>query len=132
MDLSVQIHADNISGARRAIVLTKTARNKVRLDLEPPIALGLVRSIDFKNVRADPTSIAVFCPTRRSIFVRHPCGGATDRRNQATCGDDQRVKGDPRQWDLPLTSSPQATMTKSAISYNRLSSLSYKMAGPHF
>ncbi len=61
MDLSVQIHADNISGARRAIVLTKTARNKVRLDLEPPIALGLVRSIDFKNVRADPTSIAVFC-----------------------------------------------------------------------
>ncbi len=57
MDLSVQIHADNISGARRAIVLTKTARNKVRLDLEPPIALGLVRSIDFKNVRADPTSM---------------------------------------------------------------------------
>ena len=61
MDLSVQIHANNISGARRAIVLTKTAQNKVRLEIEPPIALGLVRSINFKNVRADPTSIVVFC-----------------------------------------------------------------------
>ena len=30
-----------------------------------------------------------------------------------------------------LARSPQATMTESAISYNRLSSLSYKMAGPH-
>ena len=127
MDLSVQIHANNIAGARRAIVLTKTAPTKVRLDIDPPIALGLVRSIDFKNVQADPTSITLFCqlaglfscdirvavqPTAGTqqpfaiINISKALQGNGTYPCPLTAGDDERVREFLQQADFPRLGSP--------------------------